>query len=158
MYSRVCLIAGSLVFSLMSAVVLVPISNAAEAKPTVGEQYENLDLDQETIQQIEEFRSNLTAYKCDGYLNANMQELYLTHGCLEVGLCVGTVAIDDIERNADFSIQGLDMRWDWGGNYSIILSPNNLARYYDFTMAEGDEDTGQRQVSSSLIWTCKKEK
>ena len=32
MYSRVCLIAGSLVFLLMSAVVLVPISSASELK------------------------------------------------------------------------------------------------------------------------------
>ena len=45
MCSRVCSIAGSLVFFVM-LVVLVLISNAAEAKPAVREQYTNLDSDQ----------------------------------------------------------------------------------------------------------------
>ena len=43
MYSRVCLIAGSLVFFLMSAVVLVPISNAAEAKPASVMKQDNFE-------------------------------------------------------------------------------------------------------------------
>jgi len=43
MYSRVCQIAGSLVFLLMSAVVLVPISNAAEATPTSVMKHDNFE-------------------------------------------------------------------------------------------------------------------
>ena len=45
MYSRVCQIAGSLVFFLMSAVVLVPISNAAEAKPISMMKHDDFELD-----------------------------------------------------------------------------------------------------------------
>ena len=43
MYSRVRLIAGSLVLFLMSAVVLVPISNAAEATPTSVMKHDNFE-------------------------------------------------------------------------------------------------------------------
>ena len=49
---------------------------------------------------------NMTAYRCKCYLNTDMEELYLTHGCLDFGICVGDVVIDDIERRADFSVQG----------------------------------------------------
>ena len=43
MYSRVRLIAGSLVLFLMSAVVLVPISNATEATPTSVMKHDNFE-------------------------------------------------------------------------------------------------------------------
>ena len=80
----------------------------------------------------------------------------VTKGTLE-DIAVGGVFLGDLEIVAAFNVEGLDLRWDWE-EYPIVLSPNNLARYYDFTMAERDEHTGQRQTSLSLTWTCKKEK
>ena len=90
------------------------------------------------------------------YSSGDLQELTLTKGTVD-DIEVGGVFLGDPEIIAAFSVEGLDIRWDWE-DYAIVLSPNNLASYYDYTMAERDKDTGQRQTSSSLTWTCKTEK
>lgn len=125
-----------------------------DLQPQAGNTYEGLN--QETIEWIEKFRDSSSVWKCGPYLSGDLQELTLTKGTVD-DIEVGGVFLGDLEIIAAFSVEGLDLRWDWE-DYSIVLSPNNLARYYDFTMAARDEDTGQRQTSSSLTWTCKKEK
>ena len=136
---------------------LVPFADSQaddQPPPTQADLYAGMDSD--TVEKLEEFQGSISAWKCGPYLEKNLQELMLTKGKID-GLEIGGVFLGDLEIVAAFSIEGLDMRWDWE-DYAIVLSPNNLARYYDFTMAERDEDTGQRQTSSSLTWTCKKEK
>lgn len=127
-----------------------------DSQPQVDNIFEGMS--QETIERIEKFQDNLSVWKCGPYssLSGDLQELTLTKGTLE-DVELGGVFLGDLEIVAAFSVEGLDLRWDWE-DYAIVLSPNNLARYYDFTMAKRDEDTGQRQTSSSLTWTCKKEK
>ena len=125
-----------------------------QPRPTQEDFYAGLDDD--TVEKIEAFQGSMSAWRCGPYLGNNMQELLLTKGTVD-GIEVGGVFLDDLEIVAVFSVQGLDMRWDWD-DYSIVLSPNNLARYYDFTGAKRNEDTGYRETSSSLTWTCKKEK
>ena len=136
---------------------LVPFADSqADDKPRPTQKDLYAGLDDETVDKIEAFQGSMSAWKCGPYLANNMQELLLTKGTVD-GIEVGGVFLDDLEIVAAFSVQGLDMRWDWD-DYSIVLSPNNLARYYDFTGAKRNEDTGYRETSSSLTWTCKKEK
>ena len=94
------------------------------------------ELDEDTVKKIETFQESMSAWKCGPYLGNNLQELLLTKGTVD-GIEVGGVFLDDLEIVAAFSVQGLDMRWNWD-DYAIVLSPNNLARYYDFTGARLD--------------------
>jgi len=58
----------------------------------------------------------------------------------------------DTRIPAHYYLHGLDRRWDWeGGNFSIRLSPDDKAWYYDFSNAKEGES-----VSSDSIFTCKK--
>ena len=45
---------------------------------------------------------------------------------------------------AIFSREGIDYRWDWGNSfrYCITVSPNEIARYYDFSFGERQKPRG----------------
>ena len=48
---------------------------------------------------------------------------------------------------ADYGIEGINRRWDFGdGRYAVILQPDGAGRYYDFTFAGDDGKAEQRNA------------
>ena len=65
------------------------------------------------------------------------------------------IKVFDERIKAKYNLAGLEKRWDWGyksntSSYAITLSPDGIARYYDFTMSEDGT------AKSSKIYECKK--
>jgi hypothetical protein len=82
----------------------------------------------------------------------NMEKLILT---IQLGNeDYGTVMFDGNTIPTMFQLKGLDRRWEWivqeeqDYGYAIILTPDNLARYYDFS--------GEESTQSSQTWMCYK--
>jgi hypothetical protein len=92
-------------------------------------------------------------WECGDWLGTyNMEKLILT---IQLGNeDYGTVTFDGNTISTMFQLKGLDRRWDWMDqeeqdyHYAIILTPDNLARYYDFS--------GEESTQSSQTWMCYK--
>ncbi|WP_290524577.1 hypothetical protein [Alcanivorax sp.] len=77
----------------------------------------------------------------------------------EKGYFNGDVIAAGVTNPAVYSVQGFQMRWDFGSDgdggapYSLVLQPNGDASYYDFTGVPKGE-----KVSASQRYKCKKVK
>ena len=64
------------------------------------------------------------------------------------GTRIGFVLFDGENKGtaAIFSREGIDYRWDWGSEYQycITISPDKVARYYDFSKGEKGEPQKSR--------------
>ena len=72
----------------------------------------------------------------------------LQYRTLETGEKVGNVWVAGVKHAATYRVEGINRRWDFdGGRYAITLSPEGVARYYNFKLdaaADGKAEERQR--------------
>lgn len=76
---------------------------------------------------------------------------------------IGEVRIPllDLRHPAWTSAQGLELRWDWddpddeepGSRYSFVIDSSGSGRYFDFGLAEKNDD-GVRTAQARSFFTC----
>ena len=63
----------------------------------------------------------------------------------------GRVLVASVVHEAEFSIEGIDRRWDWSdGLDTIAIGPGGEAAYYDFRRLKAGETRLERPAS--LLW------
>ena len=63
----------------------------------------------------------------------------------------GRILIASVVHDAQFSIEGIDRRWDWSDGFdSISIDPGGNAAYYDFRRLKAGETSLERPTS--LLW------
>lgn len=76
-------------------------------------------------------------YVVDNYNTSNTEVRFQVGYFIESETGIGFILYGNGTTGelADFSRQGLDLRWDWGDNlqYSFIIQPDGTGLYYDFS-------------------------
>ncbi len=77
------------------------------------------------------------------------------------GIGEGRIPLLNIRHPAWTSAQGLELRWDWddpddeepGSRYSFVIDSSGSGRYFDFGLAEKNDD-GVRTAQARSFFTC----
>ena len=99
-------------------------------------------------------------WECFSYLDENTTLFTLAQRRWSSGKVDGGVQLAGmlLLHNSQFKVEGLNRRWDWGMDdsgyrYSIVVSPDGTANYYDFRNADSGVIVGSQQSFKCKNWS-----
>lgn len=127
----------SILLSLL-IIFIITISSCASIPSAVSEGPRTLILNGKHISESNT-DNGFTAWYCLDYISDDDDDILAEVGFFSIqNENYGFVLYDGGYTGdfANYSRQGLDHRWDWGdieNHYTLTITPDNIAAYYDFT-------------------------
>ena len=117
---------------------------------------QQLSVEEKPLTEAEWVDETSASWECGGTaFSYNVEKLILTKGNQLGDEGFGSVTFDDNTIPTMFRLDGLERNWTWIVErdqeyvYMITLTPDNIARYYDFS--------GEESATASQAWSCSKQ-